>query len=88
MDNIEGLQKAIIEMQQQMLALVIRVSCLEELLVSEEDGATIKKEQYKAMLEKGITKANSILTDKIKTMVSKDNDDNVVDPNNESEKKE
>lgn len=55
-------QKTIIELQQHVLLLVVKVGCLEELLV----GSVIDEDSYKEKVKKAIGVANSIVSDKIK----------------------
>jgi len=73
-------QKAIIEMQQQMLTLIVRLSCLEELLVGEDENSVIQKDKYEETVKEAVTKVNSIVSDKLQGITLKNGE--------ESEKKE
>lgn len=68
-------QKAIIEMQQQMLTLIVRVSCLEELLVGDDEKSLIKKDEYEKVVKDAVTKVNSIVTDKLQAINLKNEED-------------
>jgi len=65
-------QKAIIEMQQQMLTLIVRVSCLEELLVGEDETSVIKKDKYEKVVKEAVAKVNTIVTDKLQAITLND----------------
>jgi len=62
----DSTQTALIEMQQQMLGLVVRISCLEKLLI----GKAIKEEDYKKEVGEAIQMVDTLVSDKLQALLS------------------
>jgi hypothetical protein len=62
---------ALMEMQQHILNLTVRIGCLEELLV----GTTINEQDYKDKVKEATSKVELIIKDKFEELISKTNEE-------------